>query len=50
MKSDFLISRLFSNDFSPEGGRQLRQAAEERKSYPDFVTLDLGVYYTTGNF
>ena len=44
MKSDFLISRLYSNDFTAEGKRQLRQAAEEKKSYPDFVTLEsLGV-------
>ena len=35
----FLISRLRGNNFSPDGERQLQQAAEERKSYPDFVAL-----------
>ena len=44
MKSDFLISRLYANNFTAEGKQQLQQAAEERKSYPDFVTLDLDVY------
>ena len=43
MKSDFLVSRLYGNNFTAEGERQLQQAAEERKSYPDFVTLSLDV-------
>ena len=37
----FLISRLGSNNFTEEGKKQLRQAAEERRSYPDFVELHL---------
>ena len=41
MKSDFLISSLQYNRFTAEGRKQLQQAVEERKSYPDFVELDL---------
>ena len=44
MKSGFLISRLEYNRFTAEGKKQLQQAAEERKSYPDFVELDLVTY------
>ena len=42
-RSLFLISRLQRNNFTAEGRKQLQQAAEERKSYPDFVALDLYV-------
>ena len=41
MKSDFFISRLDFNKFTAEGKQQLLQAAEERKSYHDFVALSL---------
>ena len=44
MKSDFLISRLQYNRFTAEGKKQLQHAAEERKSYPDFVELNLLTY------
>ena len=37
----FVISRLQVNKFTAEGKKQLQQAAEERKSYPDFVELHL---------
>ena len=46
MKSDFIISRLDFSKFTAEGEKQLQQAAEERKSYPDFVALSLSIMYS----
>jgi len=37
------ILLLRINNFTEGGRAQLRQAAEDRKSYPDFVELDLDV-------
>ena len=46
MKNDFFISRLDFSKFTAEGEKQLQQAAEERKSYPDFVALSLSIMYS----
>ena len=38
-----LIGITQNNKFTDDGKRALRAAAAERKAYPDFVALDLGI-------